>query len=330
MTNHILVTGGAGYIGSHMVRALLENGYKPVVFDNLSTGYRNFVPKDVPFIKGDLKNKNDIQKVFKKYKIDAVTHFAASIVVPESVEKPLMYYENNVVSCVNLLNAMVGHHVKKLVFSSTAAVYGNPKRNPIQEEDAIKPNNPYGQTKAIMEKILFDLSRVEDFNYVALRYFNVGGAHGSGEVGESHDPETHLIPNILKNIKGENREFTLYGTDYPTKDGTCIRDYIHIEDLCQAHVLALKYLNKTKKSNIFNLGNNQGFSVLEVLKAAEKVTGKKAKVKITSRRAGDSIKLVASSKKAKAVLGWQPNKSLDEIIESAWAWERVCHCERMK
>lgn len=322
MSNYILVTGGAGYIGSHMVRTLLENKYKPIVFDNLSTGYRSFVPKGAPFVKGDLKNKKDIEEFFKKYKIDAVMHFAASIVVPESVEKPLMYYENNVVSCINLLNAMVKHNVKRFVFSSTAAVYGNSKRNPIQEEDEIKPNNPYGRTKAIMEKILFDLSQAIDFNYVALRYFNVGGAHASGEVGESHDPETHLIPNILKNIKGENKEFTLYGTDYPTKDGTCIRDYIHIEDLCDAHLLALKRLIKINKSDVFNLGNNKGFSVFEVIKVAEKITKSKTKIKIAKRRTRDSVKLVASSKKAKEMLGWQPKRSLEEIITSAWEWER--------
>lgn len=308
MSNYILVTGGAGYIGSHMTRTLLENRYKPIVFDNLSTGYRSFVPKDAIFIKGDLKNKKDIKKVFKKYKIEAVTHFAGSIVVPESVEKPLMYYENNVVSCVNLLNAMVKYHVKRFIFSSTAAVYGNPERNPIKEEDVIKPNNPYGRTKAIMENILFDLSQAEDFYYIALRYFNVGGAHKSGEVGESHNPETHLIPNILKNIKGENKEFTLYGTNYPTKDGTCIRDYIHIEDLCDAHLLALKRLIKINKSDVFNLGNNKGFSVLEVIEMAEKVAQIKVNVKTAPKRAGDSVKLVASSTKAKEVLGWQPTK----------------------
>lgn len=322
MSNHILVTGGAGYIGSHMVRTLLENGYEPIVFDNLSTGYRIFVPKRVPFIKGDLKNKKDIEDVFKKYKIDAVMHFAASIVVPESVEKPLMYYENNVVSCINLLNVMVERNVKKFIFSSTAAVYGNPKKSPVKEEDVVRPNNPYGRTKAIIEKILLDLSEAEDFNYIALRYFNVGGAHRSGEVGESHNPETHLIPNILKSIKGENKEFTLYGVNYSTKDGTCIRDYIHIEDLCGAHLLALKRLLKTNKSDVFNLGSNKGFSVLEVIEMAEKVAQVKVNIKTAPKRAGDSVKLVASSAKAKEILGWQPKRSLSEIITSAWKWER--------
>lgn len=318
---YILVTGGAGYIGSHMARLLLDEGYPVVVFDNLSTGYKSLVAKDAAFIKGDLHDTAALNKVFTKYHIGAVMHFAASIEVGESVRNPLKYYENNVGSAINLLKAMHEHKVKKFIFSSTAAVYGEPKHIPILEDNPAVPNNPYGRTKLMIENILSDLANAHDLNYIALRYFNVAGAHECGTIGEMHNPESHLIPNVLKAIKGSRKEFTLFGDDYPTPDGTCVRDYIHVVDLCAAHLLALKALDKDIKNQAFNLGNGNGYSVKEVIAAAQEVAGKNVKVKICPRRPGDSAKLVASSQKAKDVLGWQPQFGLNEMVSSAWAWE---------
>lgn len=316
-----MVVGGAGYIGSHMVRLLIEKRYDVIVLDNLSTGYRKLVHKDASFVKGDLRKPEDIEKVFKKYKIDAVMHFAASSLVGESVKDPIKYYENNVLACINLVKSMIRHKVKKFIFSSTAAVYGEPERIPIKEEDALKPTNPYGSSKLMIEKILEDASKAYDFSYIALRYFNAAGAHSSGEIGEMHDPETHLIPNILKAAKGARREVSIFGDDYPTKDGTCIRDYIHVEDLCNAHLLALKELSKGIKNIAINLGSGDGYSVKEVIKTAEKITGRRIKTKICSRRQGDPAQLVASSAYAKNIIGWQPKHGLYNIASSAWKFE---------
>lgn len=318
----VLVIGGAGYIGSNMVRKLLETGHKPAVFDNLSTGHRAFVPKNVLFIKGDLKKYEDILAALKKVKPEAVMHFAASALVGESVQKPVMYYDNNVSAAVQLLKAMQVCKVKKLIFSSTCAIFGEPKRIPLVEDDPKAPVNPYGQSKLMIEHILNDHAHVTDFRFVALRYFNACGAHPSGEIGERHEPEAHLIPNILKVLTGEKKELNIFGDDYATPDGTCVRDYVHIEDLADAHLLALEYLGKGNKSDAFNLGSGNGYSVKEIVDMVEKVTGKKVKVKMAPRRPGDPAKLVATSAKALKVLGWKTKHDLESIIKTAWAWEK--------
>lgn len=319
--SNVLVVGGAGYIGSHMVRVLLQNAKRVIVFDNLSTGHRRLVSKDALFIKGDLRNPKEIAQVFKKHKIDAVMHFAASSLVGESMENPLKYYDNNVTACVNLLKVMVEAKVRYFIFSSTCAVYGQPEKLPIDESTPNRPANTYGQTKLMVERILEDISRKHDFYYIALRYFNACGAHAAAETGEWHEIETHLIPNMFKVLTGEKKEFVIFGSDYPTPDGTCVRDYIHIEDLCRAHLLALEYLKKNKKSDFFNLGNGEGYSVKEIIKAVEKNTGKKVSYKIGPRRPGDPPRLIARAEKAKKVLGWEPKINLDRIIKSAWDWE---------
>jgi UDP-glucose 4-epimerase len=319
--NKILVTGGAGYIGSSVVRTLLEHGHRPVVFDNLSTGHKGFVPKGAPFVKGDLRNYQEVRSVFKKHRVDSVMHFASMALVGESVSNPLKYYENNVSACVLLLQAMQEAKVKKFIFSSSCATFGEPKRIPIKEDDPQAPTNPYGLSKLMIESILRDQAKATDLRYICLRYFNACGAHLSGEIGEAHDPETHLVPNILKVLTGEKKALEIYGDDYDTPDGTCVRDYIHIEDLASAHLLALEALTKGMKSEVFNLGNGNGYSVKEIVAAAEKVTGKKVRVKIAPRRPGDPAKLVASAAKAKKVLGWEPKFGLTEIIQTAWKWE---------
>jgi len=322
MRKNILVIGGAGYIGSHMVYSLLEKRYIPVVFDNLSTGQRKFVPKGVDFIKGDLRKERDIRKVFEEYSIDAVMHFAAFSLVGESVKKPLKYYENNVCAFVNLIKVMTEFAVKRIIFSSTAAVYGEPEHIPIKENNAIEPSNPYGCSKRMIERILEDTAQAGGVSYIILRYFNVAGANPSARIGEIHHPETHLIPSVLKVSNRERKELVIFGDDYPTKDGTCLRDYIHVQDLCQAHLLALEALKGKMRNEVFNLGNGSGYTVKEVIDKVEEVTGKKIKVKIGPRRHGDPAKLVASSEKAKKILGWRPRYSLKEIISTAWEWER--------
>ena len=322
MEKNILVVGGAGYIGSHMVRALLDEKYNPIVFDNLSTGHREFVPEEATFIQGDLRNIQDVRKSFERYPVNAVMHFAASSLVPESMSNPLKYYGNNVSACINLLKAMLEHKVERFIFSSTAAVYGEPGSIPIREEDTTNPTNPYGRSKLMIENILKDVSRSHDFSYITLRYFNAAGAHPSGEIGEIHNPETHLIPNILKVAKGTKDALTISGDDYPTQDGTCIRDYIHVQDLCKAHLLALEALNNGVKNEVFNLGNGDGFSVRGVVNTVEKVTGLKINAKVGPRRPGDPAKLVACADKTKKVLGWSPHENLEEIIRTAWNWEK--------
>ena len=317
----VLVTGGAGYIGSNMVKKLLEHRHSPVVLDDLSMGHRHFVPKNVPFVKGHIRKSADLQNVFKKFKVEAVMHFAASAFVGESVENPLKYYDNNTLGALQLLKAMREARVRKLIFSSTCAIFGEPKRLPIKEDDEKQPANPYGRSKLMIETILRDHAAADGLCYAALRYFNACGAHPCGEIGEVHKPETHLIPNILKVLTGEKKQLEIYGDDYDTPDGTCIRDYIHVEDLASAHLLALEALAKGMKSDVFNLGSGSGYSVKDIVKAVEKVTKKKVKVKICARRPGDPAKLIASSAKAKKILGWKPKYDLEEIIQTAWRWE---------
>ncbi len=317
----VLVVGGAGYIGSCMVRTLIAHRFPAVVFDNLSTGHRDLVPRGVPFVRGDLRSPRDVRAAFRLHDVDAVMHFAASSLVGESVQDPLKYYGNNVSACVNLLRAMGEHGVKRFIFSSTAAVFGEPARLPIREDDPKVPTNPYGQSKLAIEHMLRDVARTGTLSYVILRYFNACGAHASGEIGERHDPETHLIPNILKALTGEKKKLVIFGDDYPTPDGTCVRDYIHIEDLCDAHLLALKALRRGMKSDVFNLGNGSGYSVKAILRAVEKVAGRRVPFTVGPRRPGDPARLVASAAKAARALGWKPKRTLEDIVSSAWRWE---------
>ncbi len=324
----ILVTGGAGYIGSHCVMALLEKGYEVVVFDNLSTGHIETVERlkqygKVEFVQGDLLNKQDLDKVFEKHQIDAVIHFAAVALVGESVENPQKYYVNNVCGTINLLGKMLENNVKKIVFSSTAATYGEPNYIPIDENHPQNPINPYGMSKLMIEKIMDDYSKAYDLRSVRLRYFNVAGADSESRVGEWHDIETHLIPNVLKSTFVGGKQFKMFGDDYNTKDGTCVRDYVNVEDLAQAHLLALKYLDNGGETNYFNLGTKDGNSVKEVFEACEKVTGKDIPVEVAPRRAGDPASLVADNTKARQTLGWEPKRTLDDSIKSAYKWENV-------
>ena len=322
----ILVTGGAGYIGSHCVLPLLKQGFNVAVFDNLSTGHIETVEElkkngCVKFFKGDLLEYEKINSVFKQEKIDAVIHFAAVALVAESVRDPQKYYINNVSGTLNLLKAMLENDVKKIVFSSTAATYGEPNYTPIDEMHIQNPINPYGQSKLMIEKIMDDYDKAYGLRSVRLRYFNVAGADSEGRVGEWHNIETHLIPNILKSTFSGGKTFEMYGTDYNTKDGTCVRDYVNVEDLASAHLLALNYLDNGGKTNFFNLGTNDGNSVKEVFSACEEVTGKKIDVKICDKRPGDPATLVADNTKAKEVLKWNPNKDLKTSIQTAYKWE---------
>ena len=323
----ILVTGGAGYIGSHCVLALLEKGLEVVVFDNLSTGHIETIETlskygKLKFIQGDLLNKNDLKKVFDSNKVSAVIHFAAFSQVGESVKSPEKYYINNVCGTINLLSAMLENDVKKIVFSSTAATYGEPKYTPIDENHSQKPINPYGQSKLMIEKIMDDYDNAYDLKSVRLRYFNVAGADDKVRVGEWHEPETHLIPNILKSTFSSDKTFEMYGENYDTKDGTCVRDYINIEDLIDAHILALEYLNNGGKTNYFNLGTKNGNTVKEVFEICENVAQKTIDVIKKPRRDGDPAILVADNSKAMDVLGWSPKKTLYMSVESAYEWEK--------
>lgn len=319
----ILVVGGAGYIGSHAVKQLVENNYKVVVVDSLETGYRQAVPQGIPFYKVDIKNQEALDAVFKKEKIEGVIHFAANSLVGESMVKPLKYYHNNVYGTQVLLETMLQNNVKYIVFSSTAATYGEVEEMPITEEVATNPTNTYGETKLAIEKMMKWTNKAHDLNYMCLRYFNVAGADASGKIGEAHNPETHLIPLILQVPLGKREYISIFGTDYPTVDGTCIRDYIHVTDLVNAHILALEYLLKGGKSEICNLGSNNGYSVLEMIEAARKVTGHAIPAKIEPRRSGDPAKLIASSDKAKSLLNWTPQiTDVNQIIASAWKWHQ--------
>ncbi|QIB27574.1 UDP-glucose 4-epimerase GalE [Caloranaerobacter azorensis] len=317
---NILVTGGAGYIGSHVVRELIGTKNNVVVFDNLQKGHRDAI-KGVTFVEGDLNNKELLDKTMKKYDIDSVIHLAADSLVGESMENPSKYYTNNVCSGLNLLNSMVENNVKYIVFSSTAAVYGEPKSIPITEDNETKPTNVYGETKLMFESILKRYDEAYGIKYMSLRYFNAAGAHISGEIGEDHNPETHLIPIIMQVALGQREKIFIFGDDYDTKDGTCIRDYIHVTDLANAHILALEALESENKSNIYNLGNGEGFSVREVIDMVEKVTGKSINREVSGRRPGDPAVLIASSEKIIKELGWKPRfDSLEKIIETAWKW----------
>lgn len=319
----ILVLGGAGYIGSHTALELVRGGYEVLVADNLSTGYSAAVPRGARFFEGDLHDFEFLDKLFASEKPDAVIHFAAFSLVGESVTNPLKYYDNNLCGTKILLDAMVKNDVDKIVFSSTAATYGEPWNIPILESDPTCPTNPYGETKLAMEKMFKWTANAHGLKYVSLRYFNACGADESGEIGEAHEPESHLIPLILQVPNGRREAISIFGTDYDTPDGTCIRDYIHVTDLAAAHILAVKYLANGGESDIFNLGNGVGYSVREVIEAARRVTGHPIPAVEAPRRAGDPAKLVASSEKAKRVLGWKPSHaSLDEIIESAWCWHK--------
>ena len=317
----ILVCGGAGYIGSHAVHALVEKGEDVVIVDNLQTGHRGALNPAAKFYEGDIRDASMLDKIFTENKIEAVIHFAANSLVGESMEKPLLYFNNNVYGMQVLLEAMVRHGVDKIVFSSTAATYGEPKRVPIHEDDETCPTNTYGETKLTMEKMMKWVSRANGVRYVSLRYFNAAGALPDGSIGEDHKTETHLIPLILQVPTGRRDHITVFGDDYPTPDGTCLRDYIHVVDLADAHVLALEYLRKGGASDIFNLGNGQGFSVKEMIAAAEKATGRSIKVEIGARRAGDPAQLIASSEKARTVLGWKPQfTDVEQVIGTAWKW----------
>ena len=319
----ILVLGGAGYIGSHTALELVRAGKDVVVADSLVTGFRAAVPEKARFYHGDIRDFDFLDDLFHREKIDAVIHFAAYSLVGESVTNPLKYYDNNLYGTKVLLEAMVKNDVKKIVFSSTAATYGEPENVPILESDRTCPTNPYGETKLAMEKMFKWTAAAHGLRYVSLRYFNACGADESGTIGEAHNPESHLIPLILQVPNGKRDNISIFGTDYDTPDGTCIRDYIHVTDLASAHILAVQYLENGGESDLFNLGNGVGYSVKEVIETARKVTGHAIPAVETERRAGDPARLVASSDKAKKILGWKPvHDSLDEIIASAWNWHK--------
>lgn len=324
----VLVTGGAGYIGCHTVKVLLQRGYEPYILDNLSTGHKELLPGGI-FIRNNLRERQQISKILKKYEIEAVIHFASLIQVGESYENPKLYYTHNLITTLNLLDAMLEMEVKKLVFSSSAAVYGEPQFIPITEDHPLNPTNPYGQTKAFIEKILADLGRAHGLSYVSLRYFNAAGADLDGKRGELHDPETHLIPNIMLHLLNKKPYFELYGVDFPTPDGTAVRDYIHVLDLAEAHVLALRLMKKKPIQQVFNLGTGQGYSVREIIERVESITGKKVKIKIKPRRRGDVPILMASKEKAVGQLRWIPKYSdINTIIKTAWKWH--CFSNRLK
>jgi UDP-glucose 4-epimerase len=319
----ILVTGGAGYIGSHYVLHAREHGAEVVVLDDLAYGHREAVPEDVPFVNGNMGDKALLDRVFTDYAIDAVVHFAAYAYVGESVVEPSKYYNNNTVATLAVLDAMHRHKVGYFVFSSTCATYGEPRFMPMDETHPQDPINPYGESKFFVERILKSYDRAYGLKFTALRYFNAAGADPQGRIGESHDPETHLIPLVLQVALGKRDHIDIFGTDYPTPDGTCIRDYIHILDLAQAHDQALARLRAGGASEFYNLGSEQGYSVREVIATCEKISGKPIKRVEGARRPGDPPRLVASAKKAKTELNWQPKfQNLDEIVSTAWNWER--------
>lgn len=316
----ILVAGGAGYIGSHMTALLVEKGFQVVVADNLSTGHRQAVKGGAALQVGDVRDAAFLDRVFSEFSIDAVVNFAAFSLVGESVTDPLKYYGNNVGGAVSMLTAMKDHGVDKIVFSSTAATYGEPEKQPIEETDRTDPTNPYGGSKLAIEGLLKWCDRAYGIRYAALRYFNAAGANGEADIGEDHHPETHLIPIVLQCALGKRERVGIYGDDYPTPDGTCVRDYIHVRDLAAAHLLALEYLDRGGASGAFNLGSGDGFSVKEIIDTARQVTGKPIPAVTEPRRAGDPSVLIASNAKAREVLGWAPERGLETIIADAWAW----------
>ncbi|MFB7140170.1 UDP-glucose 4-epimerase GalE [Gottfriedia sp. NPDC056225] len=319
----ILVVGGAGYIGSHAVYQLIEKGMEVVVIDNLYTGHEKAVHPNAIFYKGDIRNKSFLREIFQQKKIEGVIHFAAKSLVGESMENPIHYFDHNVYGTQNLLDVMNEFKVKYIVFSSSAATYGEQKQMPITEDLEMKPTNTYGETKLMMEKMLNWCDQAYGIKYVALRYFNVAGAKETGEIGEDHAPETHLIPSILQVALGQREHITVFGNDYDTRDGTCIRDYIHVEDLISAHTLALSYLISGGQSNVFNLGSEKGFSVKEIINAVSEVTNQSISMKIGERRQGDPAILIASSEKAKKILGWYPKRNdIRQIITDSWNWHK--------
>lgn len=317
----ILVLGGAGYIGSHAVYQLIDQNYDVVVIDNLQTGHRKAVHPKATFFEGDIRDRDFLRKVFSQETIDAVIHFAANSLVGESMVKPLQYFDNNVYGTQVILEVMQEFNVQYIVFSSTAATYGEPEKTPIDESMPTNPTSTYGETKLMMEKMMSWCEKAFKLKYVSLRYFNVAGARKSGEIGEDHSPETHLIPVVLQTALGQRELITVFGDDYDTEDGTCIRDYVHVEDLIDAHLLALRYLQNGGQSNVFNLGSNQGFSVKEIIDTAREITGHQIPSVIGKRRAGDPSTLIASSEKANKILGWSPKRTLiQQIIHDAWNW----------
>ena len=319
----ILVLGGAGYIGSHTVYELIEAGKQVVIADNLETGHIEAVHPKAKFYQGDIRDRAFVDSVFDNEQIDGVIHFAANSLVGESMTNPLKYYDNNLCGTKVLLESMVAHGIDKIVFSSTAATYGEPERVPILETDRTEPTNTYGETKLSMEKMFKWTGLAHGLRYVSLRYFNACGAHVSGQIGEAHNPESHLIPLILQVPNGKREYISVFGDDYPTQDGTCVRDYIHVTDLAQAHIRAMDYLTAGGESSIFNLGNGVGFTVNEVIETARRVTGHPIPAQVSPRRAGDPAQLIASSEKARRVLGWKPeHDSLEEIIATAWNWHK--------
>lgn len=325
MQTHILVVGGAGYVGSHMVKRLRQAGYQPVVLDNLSQGRREAVG-EAPLIVADLHDQGALDVLFQAYPVRAVMHFASFIQVGESVQHPARYYENNVSNTLALLEMMVRHGVGQFIFSSTAAIFGDPRYVPIDERHPAAPINPYGQSKLMVEQMLDDFGRAYDLRSICLRYFNAAGADPDNELGECHEPETHLIPLVLQAASGRRAQITIYGEDYATPDGTCLRDYIHVQDLCDAHLLALQALAGGAPSARYNLGNGNGYSIRDVIAAAERVTGRRIPVASGPRRDGDPARLVADATRARSELGWQPRYAdLDAIIAHAWAWEQKLH-----
>ncbi|MDP4084405.1 MAG: UDP-glucose 4-epimerase GalE [Bacillota bacterium] len=320
----ILVTGGAGYIGSHVVKDLADRGYSVIVIDNLSTGHLKAVDQRAIFIHGDVRDSKNLDNIFSSFPIEAVMHFAANCLVGESVRSPLKYYQNNVETSLTLIQKMIDFHINKFIFSSTCATYGVPNCTFIHETLPANPINPYGKSKLFVESILQDVSKSDPFHSVSLRYFNAAGCNEKGVLGEDHKPETHLIPNVLNHLQGKTKCIEVFGNDYDTPDGTCIRDYIHVSDISLAHILALESLLKCSNhslTEVFNVGNTRGFSVLEIIHKCEEVTGLKATIKISPRRQGDPPHLVASSKKIQEFLGWMPRFSIEEMIQTAWNWK---------
>jgi UDP-glucose 4-epimerase len=318
----VLVVGGAGYIGSHMVKDLIRRDYEVVVLDNLCRGHRELVPGGT-FVEGDLGDATVLNQIFSRHSITAVMHFAAFSLVGESVQKPVAYYRNNVSQTIELLDAMERHRVRMFIFSSTAAVYGEPAKVPIPENHPCQPTNPYGATKVAVERFLADCAQSSGLKYISLRYFNAAGADASGMLGERHEPETHLIPLVLHVAAGERKNIRIFGTDYPTADGTCIRDYVHVSDLTQAHLLALESLLNGGDSAVYNLGNSKGHSVRNVIDIARSVTGHPIPETVADRRAGDPAVLIADSEKIRRELGWKPRyEDLKTIVETAWNWHQ--------
>ena len=318
----ILVTGGAGYIGSHAVRELARRGYHPISLDNLSKGHEEAV-LDGDLIRGELADEELLESIFREHSVDAVMHFAALCEVGESIENPRLYYEQNVVNTLTLLRVMLRHDVRKFILSSTCATYGDPQRIPIDETHPLQPINPYGESKLMVERMLREYDRAYGMGFVSLRYFNAAGASLDASLGESHDPETHLIPRILKAATGDLMKLQVFGDDYSTPDGTCVRDYIHVLDLASGHVAAYQWLCEGRDSEIFNLGTGQGLSVLELVEAARKLTGREIPLEVSDRRSGDPSRLVADSGKARQMLMWKPQHSdVETILSTAWAWEQ--------